>query len=188
MKNIFSAVFIVFHLTSGTYAQSPYKFHSQNFAGILEGEAGTYFQLQSINGFQRGTWFGGLGTGLDYYYFRTIPLFLSVNKFFCPCERSFYVSLDGGINWIWDKTTAGPVNNYQEGNFSPSLYLAGGLGYRIGLKNKRDALLLNLGYSAKHMNEKIEKPNPCLFPPCPVYSERFKYSLNRLSLRVGWQF
>jgi hypothetical protein len=188
MRQIFPVIIFVLFVIADVNGQSSYKFHSQNYIGILNGESATKFQVQSINGFERGTWFGGLGTGLDYYYFRSVPVFLSFNKSFCSCERSFFVSLDGGINWIWDKSTSNRINNFRDGDFSPSWYWAGGVGYKIGLKNKRDAVLLNVGYSTKVLKERIVNFIRCQFPPCPQDSEWYKYTFRRLSLKAGWRF
>ena len=59
-------------------AQHSWKFRSDNYAGIATGEMGSYGLFQTINGLYKGPWFLGLGTGLDYYRFRSVPLFLSV--------------------------------------------------------------------------------------------------------------
>src|SRR5689334_8657847 len=80
-----------------------FRFSSQNYAGILEGESGTSLQVQTINGLRYKTWFAGVGTGLDYYYQRTIPLFLSVSKFLSSTKVPLYFNGDAGINFIWSK-------------------------------------------------------------------------------------
>lgn len=176
-------------LCSGTAAAQKTQFHSQNYVGVLEGDARSAFQLLSINGLQRATWFAGLGTGLDYYFFRSVPLFLSITKFTSSSDRSFYFTADGGVNFVWDKTTANPYNMYRsDGEFRPSLYAGLSAGYKVGLKNKKDAILLNIGYSAKQVRETLESDIFCINPPCPKYYDRYNYKLNRLSLKIGWMF
>jgi len=170
------------------HAQSKPFFSSLNYLGIMEGNAGTYLGIQSINGFQHKTWFAGVGTGIDYYYFRSIPLFLAVNKDLCSCQRTFYFSLEGGVNWIWEKETRSVVNNFQNGDFDPSLYWSGGIGYRIGLKNNRDAVLLNLGYSGKHLTQEFVNTMVCPAAPCPFFTEKVYYHFNRFFVRAGWRF
>jgi hypothetical protein len=185
---IFLLVCLAFILSSAI-GQSKYKFHSQNYLGVLEGNEPSSFQVQSVNGFQRGTWFGGIGTGIDYYFFRSVPLFLSFSKYLTPKERSIFFSVDGGTNFVWDKSTARDYNAFRsDGHFKPSLYFGGSAGYRIGLKNKRDAVLLNIGYSAKYMEETMTSTTFCIVPPCPYFTEKFNYHLSRVSLKVGWQF
>jgi hypothetical protein len=166
--------------------KSRLQFSSQNYAGILEGERGTSFQLQTINGVRYKTWFAGAGTGLDYYYQRSIPLFASVSKFFLMAKNILYFNADAGINFPWSKT--GVTDFEYRGDFSPSLYWAGGVGYKFASKKRSDGFLINLGYSYKHIVQKKEILNECLIPPCPVYKERYDYRLKRLSIKIGWMF
>ena len=162
------------------------NFGSQNYIGILEGEAGTSFQLQTINGFRYKTWFAGVGTGLDYYYQRSIPLFISLSKFLPSAKTPFYFNGDAGINFPWNKN--GIYDFQYRGDSSPSLYWAGGFGYKFSFKKGDQGILLNLGYSYKHIIQETETSYPCLIAPCPVFTERYDYRLKRLSLKAGWMF
>ena len=74
------AIIIAFIFSTGLNAQTKPKFQSQNFIGVLGGEKDASFQIQTINGVQYRTWFSGIGTGLDFYFQRSVPLFLSVGK------------------------------------------------------------------------------------------------------------
>src|SRR5881227_3562178 len=56
------------------------KFQGEVQVGPLDGQRGTYMQLQSVNGISYKGYFIGLGTGLDYYFMRSIPLFLQLKK------------------------------------------------------------------------------------------------------------
>jgi hypothetical protein len=167
-------------------AGKKFRFGSQNYIGILEGEDGGAFQVQTVNGVRYKDWFAGIGTGLDYYYVRSIPLFLSVNKFFNFPKAPVFINGDIGINFPWDK--AGAIYFDSAPDYSPSLYWAGGLGYKFALKKKSQGVLLNLGYSYKHVIEQYKLDFPCLLPPCPGENDRYDYRLKRLSLKVGWMF
>lgn len=187
MKIITVIISLLF--VNAAISQSGLKFHSQNYVGTIEGQAASAFQFQTINGFQKGNWFAGLGTGLDYYYYRTVPLFLSFTRYITPKERSFFVSADGGTNFFWGKTNKNPIINFGPvSRFTPSLYYGGSVGYKIGLENKKDAILFSIGYSAKHLKENIKTNNFCINPPCGIPQESYQYKLNRLSLKVGWMF
>jgi hypothetical protein len=167
--------------TSG--AQEKLRFGSRNYVGVLEGQSQTSFQLHTINGFRYKTWFGGVGVGLDYYYERSIPVFFSVNKFFKSSQNSFYIDYNAGINFPWER------ENYYlayRGDFFPSLFWAGGVGYKFGLGKRQEALLLNLGYSFKHLKQETEYVQPCFNPPCPVYKETYDYRLKRVSVKIGF--
>lgn len=186
MKRIV-VVLIVLCSCSSLFAQKKeWKFGSQNYAGITEGESGTGLQLQTINGFKYKTWFAGIGTGIDYYFQRSIPLFLSVSKFLPPGKLPLYFNGDVGINFPWVRNDLYYIQDPVE--YSSSLYWAGGLGYKFGFNKNSNAVLLNFGYSYKHLINDTEYTNPCLIPPCPVSTERYDYRLRRLSLKVGWMF
>ena len=183
------AVFILLTVGMEMKAQKKWQFHSQNYVGLLEGEVGSAFQFHTINGIQRGTWFAGLGTGLDWYMHRSVPLFLSINKDWKPSNRTFYFSLDGGTNFAWSKNQdGGGWSDFISREFSPALFWGAGIGYKAGLRNKKDAVLINLGYSFKRLKEEQIKSTYCINPPCPNYSEYYDYKTNRVSLRFGWQF
>lgn len=179
---IITAIFIYSSLSS----QEKWIFSSQNYAGILEGESGSAFQLQTINGFKHKTLFAGIGAGIDYYFQRSIPLFISISKFLPAGKLPLFFSGDVGVNFPWVRKDLYYIHN--SGEYYSSLYWAGGLGYKFGFKKNTNAVLLNFGYSYKHLINKTAYTNPCLIPPCPVSTERYDYRLRRLSLKVGWMF
>ena len=73
-------------------AQKKAIFSSQNYVGLLEGEQKSKLQLQTMNGIKYRTWFIGLGTGIDWYYLRSIPIFLSLNRDFLQKKnRNFFM-------------------------------------------------------------------------------------------------
>jgi hypothetical protein len=163
-------------------------FNSQIVAGITEGFNGTSFQLQTINGFRKGTWFAGLGTGLDYYLYRSVPVFLSGTKYLSRGNHSFFVQGDGGVNFAWVNTDLNRWNNVIKDEFSPGLYWNSSFGFSTGMGSSRNALQFSLGYSYKHLKEIKEVAIFCINPPCPAQVENYSYHLRRLSLRIGWQF
>ena len=163
-------------------------FSSQIVAGITEGSNGTSFQLQTINGFRKGTWFAGLGTGLDYYLYRSVPVFLSGTKYLSKGNHSFFVQGDGGVNFAWVNPDLNQWNNVIKDEFKSGLYWNSSLGFSTGMGSSRNALRFSLGYSYKHLKEIKEVAVFCINPPCPAQVENYSYHLRRLSLRIGWQF
>lgn len=188
MRSISIMLLLIFSVTAGSYAQDKIHYSSQNYVGLLEGESRAAFQLQTIHGVKFKTWHAGIGTGLDYYRFRTIPLFLDLNKDLVFNERTFFVSGDIGTNFVWDNGTGSMGWGSSESKFTPKLYWAGGLGYRAFFKNKREAFLINLGYSFKHVREELTVSTFCIDPPCTVSKDVYDNKLNRISIRVGLQF
>ena len=187
-KLLFILIVLMISKLHTAIAQCNCKFSSQQYVGLLEGEKGSAFQLQTVNGLKYKTWFTGIGVGLDYYTYRSVPLFLSINKEFLLGRNSIYALLDGGYNFPWYKREEGRGNNFISSDFSGGFYWSGGVGYKIAVNKNRDAVLLNLGYSFKHMQEMQEMPVFCINPPCDSMFEKYDYKLNRLSLKLGYQF
>src|SRR5438067_13301438 len=83
---IFILPLILIGFTYNTQAQknipkeNVIRFRSSIVIGTLDGERGTSFQLQSINGIAYKTYSAGIGLGLDYYFMRSIPLFIQLEK------------------------------------------------------------------------------------------------------------
>ena len=170
-------------------AQQKIKFHSQNYIGAAGGNLDAALQLNTINGVQRGLYFGGIGTGVDYYYIRSVPLFLSFSRYLNAKKASPFLSLDGGTNFVWDKTTANRHNLYSnDGDFSPSLYYSAHAGYKMGINKKTGSVLMSLGFSAKKLKEKVTTTSPCIFPPCPSTEQEVDYNFNRFIFRLEWMF
>lgn len=173
-----------------TNAQSRISFSSQNYIGVLEGEQGSELQVETINGIKFPTWFLGVGTGIDWYYLRSIPVLLSVNKDFLKNgKRSFFVAAGGGVNFPWKENNYHNIWGYGQETFLTGLYWEGGLGYKVAIGKRNDALLMQAGYSYKHLAEKAEPGSIIIFNARELNStERFDYKLRRLSLKIGWNF
>jgi len=58
-----------------TSAQGQVRFSSVNVMGVGSGSNGESFVLSTINGISKDKWFTGVGVGLDYYRYRSIPVF-----------------------------------------------------------------------------------------------------------------
>lgn len=166
-------------------AQKKATFSSQNYIGLLEGEQGSSLQLQTINGVKFKDWFFGLGTGIDWYYRRSIPFFASANMGFLKNKkRSFFISGNVGINFPWQTNDYHNAWGYTETKSYAGLYWSTGLGYKIGMGKGNDALLIQLAYDYKHVAERSDymyliEQNP---------NDRFDYHLRRLSAKIGWNF
>lgn len=186
MKKV-SATILLLLLMAGAQAQDKARYSSMNYAGLLEGSNGSAFQLQTVQGVKFKKWLTGIGTGLDYYYLRSIPLFLSVNRSLFNKPRTPYLTLDGGFNFAWYRRELSDWRTASNSNATPGLFWGAGLGYKVSMRNNKDALLLNIGYSFKQLKDEYEQPVYCINPPCPPSIERYNYKLNRVSVKLGWQ-
>lgn len=190
MKNVFLLILFCLFLTAAP-AQFKPRFSTQNLVGLQIGASGQQPQVQSLNGIAWKQWFGGVGTGIDWYYRRSIPVFLTGARYFPLQQRKqLFVSAGAGLNFVWDKTD----NDFWLGwyssraEFKNGMYWNTGLGYRLMVGKQHDALLLHVGYNVKEHTENRYVVNPCLIGPCPEQKESLKYTLRTLSLKLGWGF
>jgi hypothetical protein len=194
LKKKFSIILLMLTVLTGiSSAQSrnsasPWAFHSINNIGLLEGQTGSSFQLQTINGTGYKSWFCGIGVGLDFYRYRTIPLFFDLRKEFGKSTNKLFLFTDAGINFTW--ITDNEKTNYVlNDKFSNGFYFEGGVGYKIRVVNN-NSLLLSLGYSYKKLYETYAYPVYVMYTQNADNNstEKINYSLNRLSIKIGWEF
>ncbi len=186
IKNIAVLVMLII-ITGNSSAQQkgitqPLQFHSINIIGLLEGQAGSAFQLQTINGAQYKSWFAGAGVGLDYYRYRTIPLFFDLRKEFGTSGNKFFVYADAGINFYW-KRDKDAKQFYSDDRFKNGFYWEVGAGYKVKL-NQKISLLLGGGYSFKKITEEGITYSYMIVNT----QSKINYNLNRLVLNAGIEF
>ena len=183
---------VTFSSAQKNSSDGKWQFHSVNNLGLLEGETGSAFQLQTINGAQYKSWFTGVGIGLDFYRLRTIPLFVDIRKEFGKSSNKLFVYSDMGINFSW-VTDQQKTSNVENDKFGNGFYGDWGLGYKV-LVAKKNNLLLSLGYSYK---KTVETYDPLYYLTGIYYTQgsepndqlqKINYSLNRLSIKIGWEF
>ena len=186
-KKIFITIVLMRFITSGAYAQEKKEehlsFHSIFQEGIVTGESGTVLQLQLINGIRYKTFFAGAGAGLDYYYERSIPVFLDLRKRIIDKSSAPFLYADGGYAFLWQKTKDAYQMDRRGG-----LFYELGAGYEIEVCRKLK-LLLCAGYSYKGLSKTINKmPWLSVWPPPPNALDKYDYSLRRISFKAGFRF
>ena len=166
-----------------------YMFHSLNSISFLNGENETSAGLQSINGFQKGNLFAGVGVGLDYYIHRSVPLFADFRYEFGKGKNKFFAYADGGVNIAWvqeyydDRVIIWDGFN-SSGDFHNGIYTDAGLGYMVGMK-KANGLLLSLGHSHKSLKQTTTYQD---WRTQQWLTDIYRYNLSRIVVKVGWRF
>lgn len=199
IKIFFSLILLLMIFNYGSAQQQAasnhWSFQSIANVGLLEGQTGSAFQLQTVNGARYRSWFAGVGLGLDYYRARTIPLFIDIRKEFGKSAGKLFVYADGGISFNW--LTDGQKDSYWlDDQYHNGFYSDLGLGYKASIGSKSE-LVISLGYSYKKLRETYTGPYPYYYPPVNYYTDlppqntskdQISYSLNRLSIKLGWAF
>ena len=174
----------------GQKKNTTYKFHSINNISLINGDNATTAGLQSINGFQKDNLFAGVGIGLDYYLYRTVPLFADFRYEFGKTKNKFFAYADGGVNfdWVEEEYNDGPIfiwdGSRNTSEFHNGAYTDVGLGYMVGTK-KGGGLVLSLGHSYKSLEKTISYQD---WRTQETITDVYNYNLNRIVLKVGWKF
>lgn len=158
-------------------------FQSTLNVGVMEGQTGGDFILQTVNGFQYKGWFAGIGTGIDYYRYRSIPLFLDIRKNILKKNHTPFIYADAGINFPWKKDDE---MYFWESSLSSGFYYDAGIGMNFSIR-KNHGFSFSAGYSYKFVKETATWPMQCLMPPCPQFKQTRSYDLNRLSMKIGFR-
>ena len=175
--------------TTAQNKKTGYKFYSINSVTLINGSNATSAALQSVNGFKKGPLFAGLGLGLDYYLYRTIPVFADVRYEFGKNRNKFFAYTDAGINAsrVRENNYNGilipeiymVINQYHDG-----FYMDAGMGYKVKIK-KQNSLVLAIGHSQKTL-----KQTSSYFDGMSNSRviDVYHYKLNRIVLKAGWEF
>ncbi len=165
-----------------------FKFSSVNSVALAVGEQSTDGVLQTVNGLQKGKWFAGIGMGLDYYLYRTAPVFVDVRREFGEKKNKPFVYADAGWNIAWVQKYFNIMpsiwNGNQENTFHNGFYSDVGVGVALGVKHEQ-AFIMSLGYSFKGMRE--TRTYTWGLPELEQ-KEEFKYNFNRIMIKLGWKF
>lgn len=194
----FFLIFIV--MAECTVAQQKTKsavtFHSLQQLGMINGNGAVSGLIQTVNGVECSQWFAGVGVGLDFYRYRSVPLFVNVKRYFSlKNNNALFIYADGGYNQPWLKDNKetyswGSGSTETKSQYKGGLYTDAGFGYAIKFKSG-NKMLLNIGYSYKYFEEnKITKTvtGGVAGNTENTNSQKYKYNFNRLMIKIGWEF
>ncbi len=148
-----------------------------------ESEVSTSFQ--TIDGIRFSEWFSGIGIGLDYYRYRTLPLFFDVRRYFGN-EKKAFVYGDLRYNFPMPEKPGKEIY-YTSYHFTGGIYTDIGIGYQLPLY-KKTSFVFNLGYSYKKLQNiiKTELINP--FTSLGVFYNKYEFCYGRILLKTGLVF
>ena len=193
MKKLFylGILFICIHAE----AQQKNKSYLMPQLGVLDGDQSTSMQFQIVSGIVTKSWRIGMGTGIDYYKVRSVPIFADVRKYLGAAKKAF-VFANVGYNVPWPMESQYKIFFVQGGNqksqFEMGWYADAGIGYDIEI-GKQKAISLSLSYSMKTFSEKYHEHFDWIWgwamPQIPetLPERKIEYSFRRLSLKAGFR-
>ena len=137
-------------------------------------------------------WVYGIGSSVDYYKLRSVPVYAEVKRQFGNKRNAPFLYANGGINihWVlesqhqyhnnWGWGTTLPTCDFSNGHFIEA-------GSGVNIRNKKGkGMFLSLGYSSKSLSEAWTEG---IWDPLKneiVMTDRSKkYLLNRVVFKVG---
>lgn len=152
---------------------------------FVAGEALPGGNFQSVVGFRYKEWFGGVGAGIDFYRYRSIPVFVDIRRTIFRKPTAPFVYADIGVNYPWLRNFE-KEDYYKPQDFRTGYYFDIGAGYRFHLA-KHHHILFSAGYTEKRTREdRAIADYGCGALPCPDKIDRFSYTMKRIIIRVGW--
>jgi hypothetical protein len=161
-------------------------------SALLNGDNHVNAQILLIGGYEIYGWSVGVGSGFDYYKYRTVPVVLDLKKYFGKGNRQFFAYANGGADIAWPTEKQKNLHknvwwNFNSNNqFKNGYYSDLGLGYTL-FNGKRRGFYTALGYSIKTLTETYNEE--IWTGTTSVISKRtLEYKMNRIVLKVGYRF
>ena len=72
-------------------------------SGMVNGSYETNIALSTSHGIKLKGWSAAIGTGIDYYRFRSVPVYLDVKRFISLGKKEFFIQTSAGTNIAYPK-------------------------------------------------------------------------------------
>jgi hypothetical protein len=186
MKKLIPFILLLFFFHVVDAQKQKPKLISINQVGVAWGGSDQDLQLQTINGIFYKTFSAGIGVGLDYYWQRTVPVFIDLRKDLFTRDKTPFVYADLGVNMPWVKTKE---QTWYKSDYHSGSYFDIGIGYKMKVYKKFSANL-SFGYTQKVVKE--ERTSQVIMFDSFRYDENglenYKYTLRRFSVKAGLSF
>jgi len=161
------------------------NFHSYNSIQLLTGSTSTSLSWHSVNGFSKGKFFGGIGTGFDYYYKSSVSLFAEARFDITGINRKLQLFANAGVHIPY-----GNINKrepFKTGDFKTGRLLAADFDYYIPVK--MNAIVIGVAYAQKRLTQMVDYTtwNPVL-NELENHPIKELYSFNSYWMRIGYVF
>jgi hypothetical protein len=181
-KGVFFILIISFVMSSDLSAQKKkVGFQSINQFAIVGGESHVNTAFQTVNGIKFGNWFSGIGIGMDYYNYKTLPLFFDGRWYFGEDKKGFIYG-DIGYNFPMNNKPGKGIGYYDSYHFTGGIYTDIGIGFKTKVIRK-SFLLFSMGYSYKQLKSKVGIMPECV--GCQPYLYDYKFGYGTMILKTG---
>lgn len=179
-------VFVICIMGVQTF-QAQVTYRSYNYVGVVAGQSKSAYQVLTTHGANYEGWYLGLGTGIDDYRNRTIPVFISALKEVLP-KNNMFININAGTQFLWSDKERNQIWGAVAQKAYPGFFGEAGLGYRLQAGKEGQGILFGTYYSYKYFKEKFEVPQICTNPPCNTSSEYVRSQFSRWAFKVGFVF
>ncbi|MBW4891400.1 hypothetical protein KXQ82_16855 [Mucilaginibacter sp. HMF5004] len=130
----------------------------------------------------------GVGSGIDWYGLRSVPIFVEGRFNFSGKLDKVFIYTKLGVNL--NKLTAKQQyeqTEYTSTGFARGIYTDFGLGYSLYNSHLR-GVQFGLGYSVKTLKQYVAD---IIYPTYPIYNQTghyYTYTFNRYMVSVGYRF
>lgn len=182
----YAILWVMLLCTNLTQAQ---KYTGNIEAGVTNGNFETNAFINTSHGLTAKGWFLGAGAGVDYYRFRTIPVFAEIRKEFSNKKIRPLIQLAGGLNidWLTQEQKDHRLNWWQttQSTFKKGMFFKAGTGILFNAnKDVRFATIISWSY--KSLTEKYSERlwDPWPQPGNNLTEKTLQYNLQRIDLGV----
>ncbi|MCE3281378.1 MAG: hypothetical protein K0Q66_115 [Chitinophagaceae bacterium] len=192
MKKYVLLIVAVLFVSLVTAQQKKFSYKGNAEGGLVNGGYQTNAYISTSHGVTWNGWFVGLGAGIDYYRFRTIPVIAEFRKQLGKGDNRAFVVAGTGVDIAWP-TGAQQMERITWWGETPSNFRNGfvckaGAGVVFNA-HRKTSFTINAAWNYKSITEKysefIWEPGP--LPPAPT-EKTAVYRLNRLSIGFGISF
>lgn len=184
-KKLLNILIVSLICINATAQKNKINFQSINSLGLIGGESKVSTAFQTVNGIRFSNWFSGIGIGVDFYRYRSLPLFFDARRYF-GTEKKIFVYGDLGYNFRM-KDKPGKGIYYTSYHFIGGIYSDFGIGYQVP-SYKKTSFIFSLGYSYKKLESKIGATTCPLIGPCYVDYSTYYFRYSRMILKAGLVF
>ncbi len=180
-------VLALLFVSTTSLLQAQVSYRSYNTGGIVVGDSKSAYQVLTTHGVQYQKWYTGLGTGIDNYYTRTVPVIFTLLRDVLP-KNNMFVNINAGPQFVWGKDQRNQLWNAIESKVFPGFFGEAGFGYRIAIGNEGQSIMFGTYYSYKTHKEKYIVPGICTNPPCQNMTEYINSKFSRWAFKMGLVF